>query len=61
MTDSRTNAKTRVLTVQGWMGKTCTVTLTGGTLKEAKREANRQAAGLLPYAGRTVVVRVEVV
>jgi len=50
--------KTRALLCQGWMGKTCTVTVTGGTLKEAKREARATAAGLLPYAGRVTVVAV---
>jgi hypothetical protein len=58
MTNAR-NAKARLLTCQGWMGKTCQVTVVGGTLKEAKRQARAEAAGLLPYAGRVTVVRVE--
>jgi hypothetical protein len=45
------NAKTRTWACNGWMAS-CTVTTTGGTQREAKREAVRLAAEQLPYWGR---------
>lgn len=54
-------SKTRLLTVAGWMGETCKVTVEGGTLVEAKRTARREAHSLLRWpALRPVVVNVEV-
>lgn len=52
--------KTRRLTVQGWLGRTVTVEVTGGTLKEAKREALRLTESMLLPGRRTVVAIEEV-
>lgn len=49
--------KARTWEVRGWMGRKVTVTTTARTLKEAKREAHRKGAELLPYPGRTYLTQ----
>lgn len=51
MTNRTTKPATRTWVCTGWMNRTTTVTTTGGTLTEARREAKRlalQAPNMLP-------------
>jgi len=61
MNDTTAPTTARTFTLAGWMGRQATVTVEGGTLAEARREAKRLAARqpqMLP--GRLFVLSMEV-